>query len=48
MRKSTAILLASAITLTLSGCTDRLFARVRPDEFAVQRQARSTFRPISR
>jgi hypothetical protein len=27
MRKSTAILLASAITLTLSGCTDRLRAR---------------------
>ncbi|MDE1916306.1 MAG: DUF3035 domain-containing protein [Sphingomonadales bacterium] len=39
MRKSTAILLASAITTLLSGCTDRLFARVRPDEFAVQRQA---------
>lgn len=39
MRKSTAIVLASAITMLLSGCTDRLFARVRPDEFAVQRQA---------
>lgn len=39
MRKSTAIILASAITMLLSGCTDRLFARVRPDEFAVQRQA---------
>ena len=39
MRKSTAIILASAVTTLLSGCTDRLFARVRPDEFAVQRQA---------
>ena len=39
MRKSTAIILASAVTMLLSGCTDRLFARVRPDEFAVQRQA---------
>jgi hypothetical protein len=39
MRKSTAIILASALTTLLSGCTDRLFARVRPDEFAVQRQA---------
>ena len=40
MRKITAILLASATTVLLSGCgAGGLFNRVRPDEFAVQRQA---------
>jgi len=40
MRKMTAILMAGATTLLLSGCANGgLFNRVRPDEFAVQRQA---------
>jgi hypothetical protein len=40
MRKFSAILLASATCILLSGCgAGGLFNRVRPDEFAVQRQA---------
>lgn len=39
MRKSTAILLAGATTVMLSGCgASGLFSRVKPDEFAVQRE----------
>ena len=40
MRKITLIALASATTVLLAGCSSGgLFNRVRPDEFAVQRQA---------
>jgi len=40
MRNTPAILLAGATCLLLSGCgAGGLFNRVRPDEFAVQRQA---------
>lgn len=40
MRNTPAILLAGATCLMLSGCgAGGLFNRVRPDEFAVQRQA---------
>lgn len=40
MRKISAILLAGATCVMLSGCgAGGLFNRVRPDEFAVQRQA---------
>lgn len=40
MRKISALLLAGATVLMLSGCASGgLFNRVRPDEFAVQRQA---------
>ncbi|HZU64520.1 MAG TPA: DUF3035 domain-containing protein [Novosphingobium sp.] len=40
MRKMNALVLAGATTVLLSGCSvGNLFNRVRPDEFAVQRQA---------
>ena len=40
MRKITVLVLAGSATLMLSGCgASGLFNRVRPDEFAVQRQA---------
>ena len=41
MRKITLFVLASAIPVLLSGCGGHggMFSRVRPDEFAVQRQA---------
>ncbi len=40
MRKVSLILVAGATTLALAGCSNGgLFNRVRPDEFAVQRQA---------
>ena len=39
MRKITMLVLAGSATLMLSGCgSSGLFNRVRPDEFAVQRQ----------
>ena len=40
MRKITLLVMAGSATLMLSGCgSSGLFNRVRPDEFAVQRQA---------
>ncbi|NBC36928.1 DUF3035 domain-containing protein [Novosphingobium sp. FSY-8] len=40
MRKISAVLVACATTVLLTGCgAGGLFNRVRPDEFAVQRQA---------
>lgn len=40
MRKATQIILATAVTALLAGCSGSgLFNRERPDEFAVQRQA---------